>query len=183
MKREFSTWPCSIARSAELFGDAWTLLIARDAMQGLTKFDQFQRSLGIARNTLSDRLGKLVDAGVLKKEFYQDNPPRYEYVLTEMGRDFFPVLVAMLAWGDRWLDGGDGAPVTLHHHEPDHAIVGRLVCEVCGETVGPDDVQFCVGPGYPDDYDGPRDTRDRLARTPGGSGGRPWLRQTGTDGA
>jgi DNA-binding HxlR family transcriptional regulator len=118
MKREFAAWPCSLARSVDVFGDSWTLLIVRDAMYGLSHFDEFQRSLHIARNTLSDRLGKLVDAGIMTKRFYQDNPPRYEYLLTEMGRDFFPVLAAMLAWGDKWLDGGAGAPVTLRHHTP-----------------------------------------------------------------
>ena len=91
MKRGFSEWPCSLARAVEVFGDSWTLLIVRDGLQGLTRFDEFQRSLNVARNTLSDRLGKLVDAGVMTKRFYQDNPPRYEYLLTEMGRDFFPV--------------------------------------------------------------------------------------------
>ena len=120
MKREFTDWPCSLARSVDVFGDSWTLLLVRDAMHGLSRFDEFQRSLHIARNTLSDRLGKLVDAGIMTKRFYQDNPPRYEYLLTEMGRDFFPVLAAMLAWGDKWLDGGAGAPVTLRHHAPGH---------------------------------------------------------------
>ena len=106
MNREFSEWPCSLARAVGVFGDSWTLLIVRDGLQGLTRFDEFQRSLNIARNTLSDRLGKLVDAGVMTKRFYQDNPPRYEYLLTDMGRDFFPVLAAMLSWGDKWLDDG-----------------------------------------------------------------------------
>ena len=78
MNREFSEWPCSLARAVGVFGDSWTLLIVRDGLQGLTRFDEFQRSLNIARNTLSDRLGKLVDAGVMTKRFYQDNPPRYE---------------------------------------------------------------------------------------------------------
>lgn len=74
---EFSEWPCSLARAVDVFGDSWTLLIVRDALQGLTRFDEFQRSLNIARKTLSDRLGKLVDAGVMAvKRFYQDNPPR-----------------------------------------------------------------------------------------------------------
>ena len=151
MKREFSEWPCSLARAVDVFGDSWTLLIVRDALQGLTRFDEFQRSLNVARNTLSDRLGKLVDAGVMTKRFYQDNPPRYEYLLTEMGRDFFPVLASMLAWGDKWLDDGGGAPVTLHHHIPGHKIASQVICVECGEAVEHADIQFCVGPGYPDD--------------------------------
>ncbi len=171
MKREFSEWPCSLARAVGVFGDSWTLLIVRDGLQGLTRFDEFQRSLNVARNTLSDRLGKLVDAGIMTKRFYQDNPPRYEYLLTEMGRDFFPVLAAMLAWGDKWLDDGGGAPVTLHHHKPGHHIVSQVVCEECGEPVVHDDIQFCVGPGYPDDVRPELDMRGRLAPTPVESAG------------
>jgi DNA-binding HxlR family transcriptional regulator len=166
MKRGFSEWPCSLARAVEVFGDSWTLLIVRDALQGLTRFDEFQRSLNVARNTLSDRLGKLVDAGVMTKRFYQDNPPRYEYLLTEMGRDFFPVLASMLAWGDKWLDDGGGAPVTLHHNQPGHKIVSQIVCVECGKPVGHDDIQFCVGPGYPDDVPPELDMRARLAPAP-----------------
>src|ERR1700724_4013046 len=123
MKHGFSEWPCSLARAVDVFGDSWTLLIVRDALQGLTRFDELQRSLTIARNTLSDRVGKLVDAGVMTKRFYQDNPPRYEYWLTEMGRDFFPVLAAMLSWGDKWLDGGGGAAVPLCDHGGGHGMV------------------------------------------------------------
>ncbi|AWB93731.1 winged helix-turn-helix transcriptional regulator [Aeromicrobium chenweiae] len=173
MSKDFSTWPCSLARSVEVFGDSWTVLIARDALQGLTRFDQFQRSLGIARNTLSDRLSKLVEAGFFEKRFYQDNPPRYEYVLTAMGRDFLPVLAALLAWGDTWLDGGAGAPVSLHHQTDHHRVVPTVICAECGQPIVHEDLQYCVGPGYPEDDDGPRGTRTRLAGTPGGPGGRP----------
>jgi DNA-binding HxlR family transcriptional regulator len=171
MKRGFSEWPCSLARAVEVFGDSWTLLIVRDGLQGLTRFDEFQRSLNVARNTLSDRLGKLVDAGVMTKRFYQDNPPRYEYLLTEMGRDFFPVLAAMLSWGDKWLDDGGGAPVTLHHHKPGHTIVSQVVCSECGEPVVHADIEFCVGPGYPDDVSPELDIRGRLTPAPGQSAG------------
>jgi DNA-binding HxlR family transcriptional regulator len=171
MKYEFADWPCSVARTAGVFGDSWTLLILRDAMYGLTRYDEFQRSLHIARNTLSDRLGKLVDAGVMTKRFYQDNPPRYEYLLTEMGRDFFPVLAAMLSWGDKWLDGGGGAPVTLCHHEDGHGIVSRVICEQCGDPVGHEDIRFCVGPGYPDDVRPELDMRSRLEPVPGAARG------------
>jgi DNA-binding HxlR family transcriptional regulator len=166
MKADFAEWPCSLARTVDVFRDSWTLLIVRDAMQGLTRFDEFQRSLNVARNTLSDRLGKLVDAGIMTKRFYQDNPPRYEYLLTEKGRDFFPVLAGMLAWGDRWLDDGGGAPVVIHHHEPDHKIVPRVVCAECGEPVVHSDIHFHAGPGYPDDVRPELDMRERFAPAP-----------------
>lgn len=173
MKREFSEWPCSLARAVDLFGDSWTLLILRDAMQGLARFDEFQKSLNIARNTLSDRLGRLVDSGVMVKQFYQDNPPRYEYMLTEMGRDFFPALATILAWGDKWLDNGGGAPVTLRHHDGGHAIATQVVCVQCGEPVVHEDITFCVGPGYPDDVPAELDMRDRLAPATGSPPGCP----------
>jgi DNA-binding HxlR family transcriptional regulator len=163
MKAAFSNWPCSVARVMDVFGDAWTPLILRDAVQGITRFDEFQQSLGVARNTLSDRLNKLVDSGVLVKRLYQDNPPRNEYLLTEMGRDFFTVLVAIRNFGDRWLDGGEGAPVTLHHLACGHDLGSRSICASCGEDVVLDDIEFRVGPGYPDTFEPGRDLRPRLA--------------------
>lgn len=155
-------------------GDQWTLMILRDCMHGVRRFDDFRRSLGIARNTLSDRLARLVQNDILAKEFYQDNPPRYEYVLTERGRDLFPVVTGILAWGDKWLDGGAGAPISLFHESsaPGHALTPQLVCTTCGAPVRHVDTQFCVGPGYPDDVAPDRDLRSRLALVPGGDGGR-----------
>lgn len=173
MKRGFSDWPCSVARAAEVFGDAWTLMVLRDCMHGVTRFDEFQKSLQIARNTLSDRLSALVEAGVLAKRFYQDNPPRYEYVLTDMGHDLFPVVSAMLAWGDKWLDGGAGAPVLLHHEPCGHDLRPEVVCGHCGHRFEDSDVQLCVGPGYPDTVERGTDFRSRLAAHPGAQGGRP----------
>ena len=164
MRSTLSDWPCSVARALEPVGDAWTVLILRDAFHGLRRFDDFHKSLGIARNTLSDRLNKLVSEGLLTKRPYQDNPPRNEYLLTDKGKDFFPVLAALLAWGDRWLDGGDGAPVTLHHKAHPQPLNLSMVCLDCGESLTSDDVEFRVGPGYPDEHAEPaRDIRSRLA--------------------
>ena len=132
-------------------------------MHGVTRFDEFQKSLQIARNTLSDRLSGLVDAGVLTKQFYQDNPPRYEYVLTEMGHDFFPVLAALLAWGDRWLDDGAGPPVSLHHTKCGHDLVIDATCRACGGSFSQEDIEFRVGPGYPAEVPEQVDQRARLA--------------------
>ena len=173
MKPELSEWPCSVARAVDIFGDAWTLLILRDCMHGVRRFDEFQKSLQIARNTLSDRLSGLVSAGVLTKQFYQDNPPRYEYLLTEMGHDLFPVVSAILAWGDRWLDGGDGAPVKLYHETCAHDLDTQVVCGYCGEPINDSEVQLCLGPGYPDKVVNSTDFRHRLASAPGAEGGRP----------
>jgi DNA-binding HxlR family transcriptional regulator len=115
----------------DLLGDQWTLLVLREAFYGVTRFDRFQVSLGIARNTLTERLDRLVGAGLLERVRYQDRPARYEYVLSDMGRDFFPVLAAIIRWGDRWLDDGSGPPVVLRHTEcgrPTHAEVHCAHC-------------------------------------------------------
>jgi len=159
----FDDWPCSVARVADVLGDPWTILLVRDASHGLTRFEEFQRSLNIPRNTLSARLRRLVEIGLLERRLYQDYPPRAEYVLTDMGRDFFPVLTAMLGWGDRWL-GEDGAPVSVHHVSCGHDIDPQVVCRSCGRPVDLDEVEFRLGPGYPDDVPEHLDLRDRFAR-------------------
>ena len=99
--KSFGKMPCPVARSLERVGEWWSILIIRDALHGLTRFDQFEDSLGIAPNMLTRRLAALVKAGVLEKRRYSERPPRYEYVLTERGRDFQPVIVAMQAWGNK----------------------------------------------------------------------------------
>jgi DNA-binding HxlR family transcriptional regulator len=99
--KSFGTMACPIARSLERVGEWWSILILRDAFAGMTRFDEFQQSLGIAPNTLARRLADLVEAGLLERRPYRARPLRHAYHLTERGRDFQPVLVAMLAWGNR----------------------------------------------------------------------------------
>jgi DNA-binding HxlR family transcriptional regulator len=99
--KSFGNMQCPIARSLERVGEWWSILILRDAFHGLTRFDQFEQSLGIAPNILTRRLNSLVDTGLLERRRYSERPPRDEYVLTEAGRDFRPVLWALLAWGNR----------------------------------------------------------------------------------
>src|SRR5579875_3695827 len=100
-RKSFGNMQCPIARSLERVGEWWSILILRDAFHGLTRFDQFQESLGIAPNMLTRRLKALVEGGLLERRRYSEHPPRDEYVLTERGRDFRPVLVALLAWGNK----------------------------------------------------------------------------------
>lgn len=100
-RTSFSATQCPIARSLERVGEWWTILILRDAFHGLTRFDQFQKSLAIAPNMLARRLAALVDAGLMERRAYQSNPPRDEYLLTARGRDFLPVMVALMAFGNR----------------------------------------------------------------------------------
>jgi DNA-binding HxlR family transcriptional regulator len=97
----FDKMPCPIARSLERVGEWWSILILRDAFKGVSRFDQFQKSLGIAPNMLTRRLNTLVDSGLLERRLYSEKPPRHEYVLTDRGRDFRPVLWALVAWGNK----------------------------------------------------------------------------------
>lgn len=130
---------CSVARTLDVIGERWTMLILRDAFNGVRRFDDFSRSLPIARNVLAARLRTLVEHGVLTKERYEERPPRYEYRLTDRGRDLYPVLVGMLQWGDRYLAGADGPPVDLRHRDCDAPLESVVVCSGCGERVTPRD--------------------------------------------
>ena len=100
-RKSFGSMSCPIARSLERVGEWWSILILRDAFRGLTRFDQFQKSLDIAPNMLTRRLNALVESGLLERRAYSEHPPRSEYVLTERGQDFRPVLWALLAWGNK----------------------------------------------------------------------------------
>src|SRR5512146_1200068 len=102
-RTDFGAMECPVARSLECVGEWWSILILRDAFQGATKFDEFQKSLGIAPNILARRLKHLTANGMFETRLYSQRPPRHEYVLTEKARDFFPVLVAMLGWANRYL--------------------------------------------------------------------------------
>jgi DNA-binding HxlR family transcriptional regulator len=102
-RKSFSEMTCPIARTLELVGEWWSILILRDAFAGITRFDDFQESLGIGTNTLTRRLNALVDAGMLERRSYSFHPPRNDYVLTQRGRDFRPVLLALLAFGNSHL--------------------------------------------------------------------------------
>ena len=121
---------CSIARSLEVVGEWWTLLIIRDALRGTTQFDDFQASLNIARNVLSARLRRLVEHGVLERRRYQTRPTRYEYLLTVKGRALFPVVAALMHWGDTW--ESDRPPVQLVHDDCGHPAHAVEVCSHCG---------------------------------------------------
>jgi DNA-binding HxlR family transcriptional regulator len=138
---------CSIARALEVVGEWWTLLVVRDIALGLHRFDDIQRDLGISRNILSDRLTTLLEHGIIERRPYQESPPRYDYHLTEKGRDLWPVLAALARWGDRW-ESPDGPPVRFVHRTCGHDTGGLPVCLACGEEVGLDDVKLRKGPGW-----------------------------------
>jgi len=111
-RKSFGDMQCPIARSLERVGEWWSILILRNAFHGLTRFDEFQKSLDIAPNMLTRRLKGLVEAGLLERRLYNERPPRYEYVLTERGLDFRPVLWALLAWGNKHF-APEGASVVV----------------------------------------------------------------------
>jgi len=138
---------CSIARPAALLGDRWTLVILRQAFSRTRRFEDFQSQLGISRSLLSDRLGKLVDAGIMRREPYKDEVrTREEYRLTEKGLDLYPVLMALREWGDKHM-ATDGPPIEVHHRDCGGEIRTGLRCDSCGEEVGPRDAEVSAGPG------------------------------------
>jgi DNA-binding HxlR family transcriptional regulator len=131
-RTSFANWPCSIARTMDLLGDWWTPLVLREAFYGIKRFDVFQEELGIARNTLADRLRRLVDEGLM-----------------EMGRDFVGVLAAMNRWGDRWLAEEAGPPVVFHHDRCGQEGHAEVVCSECKEPMTAENTRPRLGPGYP----------------------------------
>jgi DNA-binding HxlR family transcriptional regulator len=141
-----STYQCSIARTVEVVGERWTMLILREAFLGVKRFDAIQRDLGIARNILSDRLGKLVDQGVMEKRRYSERPPRFEYRLTAKGRDLYPIVVTLMQWGDKHTSP-DGVPVALVHQDCGQVTNPQLVCDCCGGPVHALNVRPVHGPG------------------------------------
>jgi DNA-binding HxlR family transcriptional regulator len=137
---------CSVARTVDVIGEWWTPLIIRDAFYGLRRFEDFQRSLGIARNVLSRRLDRLVSAGIMERQRYEERPPRDEYLLTEKGRDLFPIIASLMAWGDRWNAGEAGPPLLLVHTCGEAGTL-RATCDQCGEPMSLANIQPVPGPG------------------------------------
>ncbi len=150
MKRtDTSGWPCTIARSANILGDHWNLLLIRQACRGTRRFDDFQAALGVGRNILAQRLDRLVADGLFTRVEYQSRPSRCEYRLTDQGREVYPILAAMAAWGERWLTGPEGTPLILHHTACDHDMHAVVTCSECAEPIDVRDVRARRGPGHP----------------------------------
>jgi DNA-binding HxlR family transcriptional regulator len=144
-RKSFSRMQCPVARSLERVGEWWSILILRDAFQGLTRFDQFQRTLPIAPNMLTRRLKSLVEAGLLERRRYVDHPPRYEYVLTERGHDFRPVVVALYAWGNKHF-ATEGQSVVLVDTETGGGVDPVLVDRASGRPLDAQRFVFVPGP-------------------------------------
>jgi DNA-binding HxlR family transcriptional regulator len=144
-RKSFGNMQCPIARSLEHVGEWWNILILRDALHGLTRFDQFQKSLDIAPNMLTRRLNGLVEAGLLERRRYSEHPPRYEYVLTPRGRDFRPVLVALLAWGNRHF-AEEGPSVLLADRESGEIADPVIVDRTSGKPIDDTTFRYIAGP-------------------------------------
>lgn len=136
MKRtSFAEMNCSVARTLEVIGARWTMLVVRECFNGVRRFDDFAARLGIARNVLAARLQRLVDFGILERRLYLDKPERYEYRLTEKGFDLYPVLVSLMHWGDRWMAGPEGPPLKLMHEPCGTEVEPSLRCSNCGQEI------------------------------------------------
>jgi DNA-binding HxlR family transcriptional regulator len=144
LKREYDGQNCSIARALEVVGERWTLLIVRDAFVGLRRFDEFQESLGIARNVLTDRLNRLVDEGILERVRYSERPERFEYHLTRKGRELNIALAGLRQWGDKYLSS---KPPRVMRRKTDRKPVVAALVPRGTEVLRYEDVETVPGPG------------------------------------
>ncbi len=135
-----------MARTLEVIGEWWTLLIVRDLFFGIRTFDALCKDLGIARNILAARLKKLEEQKVVEKIAYQERPPRYRYQLTNKGKDLYPLLVLLVDWGNRW-ESERGPIIELYHDQDAHTIHPQLVCSTCREPIDPTEIRLRPGPG------------------------------------
>ncbi|MGO9058437.1 MAG: winged helix-turn-helix transcriptional regulator [Candidatus Binataceae bacterium] len=136
-----------IEQAVEVLGDRWAYLVLGGAFLGLRRFDALRRELGIATNILADRLKRLVNDGLFQRVPASDRPASYDYLLTEKGKDFFPVVVALMKWGDRWLAGDKGAPLIVYHRSCGHRLAPRFICDRCGGDLRAREVTYELAGG------------------------------------
>lgn len=149
-RTDFADQPCPVARAMAVLGERWAILILREAFYGATRFDQFERALGIAPNILAARLRGLVEHGVLEKvPAAEGHPGRHEYRLTEKGRDVFPLYLALKRWGDRWMAPPEGPLVELRERATGREVGAPLPLRSDGRPLMPEDVVALPGPGAP----------------------------------
>ena len=144
LKRDYEGQVCSVARTLEVVGERWSLLIVRDALHGLRRFDEFQESLGIARNVLADRLNRLVAEGILERVRYSERPERFEYRLTPKGRDLRIALAGLGQWGDKYMS--DKPPRILRRKSDRKQVVVAFVPKGT-EVLSGDEIESVPGPG------------------------------------
>ncbi len=135
-RTSFSRAACPIARTTDLMGDWWTPIVMREAFLGRRRFDEFQKSLSLSRGVLAQRLSRLVEERLLEKHLYQERPPRHEYLITEKGRAFYPVLAAMWRYGEDWLfEDGSEPPIELYDQETGEAVRPIVIDENTGDPI------------------------------------------------
>jgi DNA-binding HxlR family transcriptional regulator len=147
-RANLATLPCSLARTLEIVGEWWTLLVLRDICFGWNRFEEIHGHLGIARNILKVRLDTLVGHGMAERHLYQQHPDRYEYLPTGKAIDFVPALLALVAWGDRWT-APEGPPALFSHRSCGHDTIATVVCSACSEPLARRDIDFRPGPAGP----------------------------------
>ena len=145
----FEGMSCPIALALDNVGEWWSILILRDATHGITRFDEFQKSLGISTNSLSRRLGRLVESGLLERRRYSERPPRYEYILTEAGEAFRPILIALYAWGSEYFPP-EAPNVRLVDRESGLDVDPMLIDRPTGHPLDDDHSMFLPGPAADD---------------------------------
>ena len=146
-RKRFDRMHCGVAQALEQVGDWWTLLIVRDVFLGKSRFSEFQESLGIAKNILSNRLRKLVENGVLEKERLAEPGERYAYRLTRKGRDLWLVLTAMRLWSDKWVFDDDDVPLVARERDSLREVAALLAVDADGRPVEPSKLEWAAGPG------------------------------------
>jgi DNA-binding HxlR family transcriptional regulator len=144
LRRDYADQNCSIARTLEIVGERWTLLIVRDVFLGKRRFDELLESLGVATNVLTDRLNRLVDEEILERVAYSERPPRYEYRLTPKGRELRVTLLALMEWGDRYVSD---KPPRVARRRSDRSPVSVRIVAKDGEAVPYGDLEVVPGPG------------------------------------
>ncbi|HSZ40044.1 MAG TPA: helix-turn-helix domain-containing protein [Trebonia sp.] len=130
--------PCSVAATLDIIGERWSLLAVREIGYGVHRFSQIAAYTGASRDMLADRLRKLEHAGIVERHPYSEHPPRYEYHLTEAGRELFPVMLALRQWGDKW---ATDSPAVALRHSCGHRLEVDRTCRHCGEPVTRDSVE------------------------------------------
>jgi len=135
-RARFEEAPCPIARTTDLLGDPWTPVLMREAFRGVRRFDDFLKSLSLSRGVLAQRLARLVDEGLLTRSLYSERPPRHEYLLTDKGLDFYPVLAAMWRFGEDWLwPAGENPPIAIVDADSGETVRPRVVDERTGQPI------------------------------------------------
>lgn len=148
---QINSQPCPVARAMAVIGDAWSVLVLREAFYGVRRFSEFVEYTGAQRTVVSDRLKRLVASGVLERVEYQQHPSRHEYRLTERGAQLQPVLLALAAWGNNWTSPEAGPLVSFTHTGCGHELGAAVFCDACGEPIDRRNVSAHPGPGYPKD--------------------------------